>query len=150
MAKFAQYVVFFSLFEFLDSFDFMNDSKNANISTMNDLGALIGVPLISHLSDLTYGKRTPVTLVTLIAGCIIFYILTLNYASITYVKLLIAFFFYGMFLATVVNTIVAVSSADIGKASGNKNAKAVSTITGIIDGTGSIGSSIGQFVVGQT
>ena len=55
-----------------------------------------------------------------------------------------------MFLASVVNTIVAVSSADIGKASGNKNAKAVSTITGIIDGTGSIGSSIGQFVVGQT
>ena len=126
----------------------MNDTKNANISTMNDLGALLGTPIIAHLSDLTYRKRTPIVMVTLILSCLIFYLLFIDYYKITYAKLLIAFFFYGMFSSTVGNTIVGIASADIGNASGMKNSKAVSTITGIIDGTGGIGSAIGQFSVG--
>ena len=65
---------------------------------MNDVGALIGSAGIGYLSDLTYGKRSPIVLTALIFSCLIFYMLTLNYFSITYAKLMVSFFFYGMFM----------------------------------------------------
>ena len=60
-----------------------------------------------------------------------------------------SFFFYGMFMQGVTNTIAATCSADIGKGSGASE-RAVATVTGIIDGSGSVGASIGQFTVGAT
>ena len=63
---------------------------------------------------------------------------------------MVSFFFYGLFMQGVTNTIAATCSADIGKAIPDKNTKAVSTVTGIIDGMGSVGAAIGQFVVGWT
>ena len=50
----------------------------------------------------------------------------------------------------VTNTIAATCSADCGKQIKEKNTKAVSTVTGIIDGMGSVGAAIGQFIVGWT
>ena len=65
------------------------------------------------------------------------------YNSLTYTILMVTFFFYGMFMQGVTNTIAATCSIDIGKSLPNKNCKAVSTVTGIIDGMGNIGASIG-------
>ena len=56
---------------------------------------------------------------------------------------MVSFFFFGFCSDGITHTIVAISSADIGKGSGNKDLKAVSTVAGIIDGCGSMGSSIG-------
>ena len=78
-AKFALQVFFLSLFEFLDAFGFLTSKQDANISTMNDIGALIGSSAIGYISDLTYGKRSPVTLTALVLSCIIFYTLTVQY-----------------------------------------------------------------------
>ena len=109
---------------------------------MNDVGALIGSSGIGYISDLTYGKRSPITMVALVLSCLIFYWLTLTYDSLSYANLMVSFFFYGMFMQGVTNTIAATCSADIGKGSG-KNQRAVATVTGIIDGMGSVGASIG-------
>ena len=49
----------------------------------------------------------------------------------------------------ITHTIVAISSADIGKGRGSKDQKLVSTVAGIIDGCGNVGSAIGQYVVGR-
>ena len=141
-AKMAVQVVFFSLFEFLDTFHF-GSQKNANISTMNDVGGLLGSFTIGYISDLTYGMRSPITFVFLICSCVIWYALTAFYYSLSYSVLMVSFFFYGFFMQGVTNTIAATCSADIGKAIPNRNTKAVSTVTGIIDGSGSVGSSIG-------
>ena len=142
-SKMALQVVFNSLFEFLEqAFDF-GSQQNANISTSNDIGGMIGSILIGYISDLTYGKRSPVSLVALILSCVIWYTLAIEYNQLTYVSLLVSFFFYGMFMQGVTNTIAGLSSIDIGKAIPNKTTKAVSTVTGIIDGTGSIGAAIG-------
>lgn len=89
-------------------------------------------------------------MVAIIGSCIIFYTMYAEYDSLDYNKLLLCFFFYGMCIQSVVNTIAGACSADIGKNSGNKNEKAVATVTGIIDGMGSVGASIGQFTVGAT
>ena len=141
--KMALQVVFFSLFEFLeDEFDFTKQ-MNANISTMNDAGGLIGSFTIGYLSDLTYSKRSPITTTSLVLSCVIWYTLTGVYEKATYGSLLVSFFFYGLFMQGVTNTIAATCSADIGKAIPDKNTKAVSTVTGIIDGMGSVGAALG-------
>ena len=117
---------------------------------MNDVGGLIGSTTIGFLSDLTYGKRSPVTMASLLLSILIVFILVINYDAITYSKLMLDIFFFGLFFQGVANTIVGACSADMGKGSGNSNERAVATVTGIIDGTGSIGASIGQFMVGAT
>ena len=117
---------------------------------MNDVGGLIGSFTIGYISDLTYGKRSPSTILALILSCVIWFSLFVEYNRLTYSSLMVSFFFYGLFMQGVTNTIAATCSVDIGKAIKDKNTKAVSTVTGIIDGMGSIGAAIGQFIVGQT
>ena len=94
-----------------------------------------------------YGKRSPTTMVSVILGCGIMYALTITCESATYIILCIYFFFFGMFLQSVNNTIASTCSADIGRGSG-KSKSLTSTVTGIIDGSGSIGSAIAMFTIG--
>ena len=110
---------------------------------MNDVGGLIGCCSIGYISDAMYGKRSPVTLFALIGTCVIFYTLTAEYDKLNYPILMVSFLFYGMFILGVTTTLCATCAADIGKGSNLKNEKAVSTVTGIIDGTGNVGSAIG-------
>ena len=110
---------------------------------MNDIGGLIGSLLIGYVSDLTYQKRSPSTIFAAFGACIIFFIMTFRYNSLTYATLMVSFLFYGFFMQGVTNTIAATCSADIGKSLKAQNIKAVSTVTGIIDGMGTIGASIG-------
>ena len=147
-AKFALQVVFLSLFEFLDAKG-LQGQQPANVSTMNDIGGFLGSISMGYISDLTYSKRSPVSLFAIIVTCIIFYTMVVRYDDLDYKSLLIVFLFYGFFMQGVTNTIAGSCSADIGKGSG-KNKRAVGTVTGIIDGSGSVGSAIGQFVVGVT
>ena len=140
-AKFALYVVFLSLFEFLDYIG-LKSQQQANVSTMNDIGGILGSISMGYLSDLTYGKRSPVSLFAIVMTCVIFYSLVIRYEHLSYGSLMVAFLFYGFFMQGVTNTIAATCSADIGKGSG-KHTKAVATVTGIIDGSGSVGASIG-------
>ena len=142
-SKMAIQIVFFSLFEFLDkNFDFTNQQE-ANISTMNDIAGVFGSLFIGYFSDLTYSKRSPWALVFLVFGSLIWYLLFATYDSLGYTKLMVSFFFWGFFMQAVSNTIVATCSADIGKELAARKIKAVSTVTGIIDGMGSVGTSIG-------
>lgn len=63
----------------------------------------------------------------------------------------ILMFFLGFFISGLNNMISASCSADLGKQEALKgNARAISTVTGIIDGTGTLGSAAGQFIVGVT
>lgn len=114
---------------------------------MNDTGAIIGSFAMGAISDLTWGKRSPTAMVAVIASAAIFYTMTFTYQSITYTEFMIYFLFFGIFLQGVNNTISSVCSADIGRSSGRAK-NVTSTVTGIIDGSGSIGSSIAMYTVG--
>ena len=68
-----------------------------------------------------------------------------------YSILLVMLFSQGFFINSLNNIISSVCAADLGKQSSLQgNERAISTITGIIDGTGSAGSAIGQLIVGAT
>jgi sugar phosphate permease len=115
---------------------------------MNDVGAIFGGFALGKISDATYGKRSPVAMFCVFAQCGVFWTLTFTYTSATYTSLMFFFFFFGLLLQSVNNTIAASCSADIGRGSG-KSKSVTSTVTGIIDGCGSIGASIAQFSIGQ-
>jgi len=114
---------------------------------MNDTGAIIGSIALGWISDLTWGKRSPSAMISIIASCAIFYTMTFDYKSLLNWELILYFFFFGIFLQGVNNTISSVCSADIGRGSG-KSKNVTSTVTGIIDGSGSIGASIAMYAIG--
>ena len=60
-------------------------------------------------------------------------------------------FLLGFFISGLNNLINAACSADLGKQSALKgNQKAISTVTGIIDGSGTLGTAVGSFIIGFT
>jgi len=146
-SKFAVYAIMYNLPEFLRDVYGFDSNQQANISTMNDSGAIIGSFAMGIISDFTWGKRSPSAMFAVIASAAIFYTMTFTYKSIDYTSFMIYFLFFGIFLQGVNNTISSVCSADIGRSSGRAK-NVTSTVTGIIDGTGSIGSSIAMYTIG--
>ena len=60
-------------------------------------------------------------------------------------------FFLGFFISGLNNFISSACATDLGKQEALKgNQRATSTVTGIIDGTGTVGSALGQLIIGQT
>ena len=60
-------------------------------------------------------------------------------------------FFLGFFISGLNNLISSACAADLGKQESLKgNQRATSTVTGIIDGTGTLGSAAGQYIIGVT
>ena len=63
--------------------------------------------------------------------------------------LYILIFILGFFVGGISNIISGTACADLGKHDALKhNSKALSTVTGIVDGTGSIGAALGQKGIG--
>ena len=128
-----------------------SESKVANLSTLLDLGAMLGSIALGFLSDLMYGKRSPVALIAVIFSITISFVLTYEVFNMSEPLLFTMMFFMGFFISGLNNMISAACSADLGKQSALKgNTKAISTVTGIIDGTGTLGTAAGQFIVGIT
>ena len=98
-----------------------------------------------------YGVRSPIALFAVVAATVISWCVTFLIDDMSAGGLLALMFFQGFFINSLNNIISSVCAADLGKQSALKgNTKAISTITGIIDGTGSAGSAIGQLIVGAT
>lgn len=60
-------------------------------------------------------------------------------------------FFFGMFISGLNNLVQGSCAADLGRQAALENqAKGASTIIGIVDASGALGSSIGQLIIGKT
>jgi sugar phosphate permease len=106
---------------------------------------------LGYASDLMYGVRSPVALFAVAAATCISWTITSVIQKDDYVFLLVMLFGQGFFINSLNNIISSACAADLGKQTALQgNEKAISTITGIIDGTGSAGSAIGQLIVGAT
>jgi MFS transporter, OPA family, solute carrier family 37 (glycerol-3-phosphate transporter), member 3 len=116
-----------------------------------DLGAMFGSMALGYLSDLMYGKRSPVALGAVLFSIVISYVVTFNVYDMPSPLFFVLMFLLGFFISGLNNMISSACSADLGKQEALKgNARAISTVTGIIDGTGTLGSAAGQFIVGIT
>mmetsp|Transcript_87884 Transcript_87884/g.121135 ORF Transcript_87884/g.121135 Transcript_87884/m.121135 type:complete len:227 (+) Transcript_87884:1183-1863(+) len=140
--------VLFNLPSFLgDTYDY-DDQQKANVSSSNDIGGLIGTVLAGIISDYTYSKRSPTSFVGVLCTTLIFYYYTFDYLNVSYSGVIVIYFVYGFCIQSAQNTIAASASADCGKSAGAKT-RATVTVTGIIDGMGTIGSTVGQFTIAR-
>ncbi|CDW54192.1 sugar phosphate exchanger 3 [Trichuris trichiura] len=116
-----------------------------HISTWYDWGGICGGVLGGIVSD-WIGKRTPVVVAQLIFGVIALsvYSKSPNDRKINSILMGVS----GFFCSGAGNLISAAVSADLGRQKEVLgNAKALSTVTGIVDGSGSVGAAFGQLII---
>ena len=120
----------------------------ANLQTSFDAGALIGGAALGWLSDRCYAKRSPVGAAAIVVSFGIAFTLTFTYKHAGYWHLAVCLFFLGMLLGGLHHLLCITCAADMGQqAALTNNKQATSTITGIIDGIGTLGTSVGQSVI---
>ena len=124
-----------------------SDKQSSSLSNCFDVGGVIGTIITGILSDLLV-CRSPVVSFSLIMSMGLVYLYQ-AFASdcITNVVLMLLI---GATLVGPASLITSVISTDLGR---NEriagDTAAVATVSGIIDGTGSLGAALGQFLVGS-
>ena len=137
-----------------------NTNQISRIAISYDLGVIIGNVIIGRISDLIYGKRAPVVFFSLFWGATSLLVIVfmtckqdedwgtfLNHYA-TYI-MLVLIFLVGFWIGTVFNIISATAAADLARNSSLKNNdKALATLGGIMDGSGSFGAAVGSYLIG--
>ncbi|XP_036368929.1 sugar phosphate exchanger 3 isoform X4 [Octopus sinensis] len=142
--KLVNYSFFFWLPLYLDrNFHWSEDTAD-KISIWYDVGGIIGGTVAGYVSD-RIGRRGIVVVPMLIFA--IPSLVLYSYLPTSVSKNMNAFILSicGLFIGGVASLISAAISADLGQQKTlSKNKRALATVTGIIDGTGSLGAAIGQ------
>ncbi|CDW86014.1 glycerol-3-phosphate transporter 5-like [Stylonychia lemnae] len=127
-----------------------SDQKKANMSTCFDSGAIFGNIILGYLTDKLYSKRSPATFIGLACASTLSFSITFHYKDLGD-GLYAIVFFLGFFLSAICNIISASVAADLGKQKAlQNNPKALCIVTSVIDGSGGMGSALGQLIIGQT
>lgn len=143
--KLVNYSFFFWLPYYLhDAYGWSSDTSN-NLSQWYDVGGIIGGTIAGYISD-RLRKRSPVLFVLLFLSIPSLWIyqgsgkdLVTNAALMGVV---------GFFIGGAANIISATICADMGRLDELRgNAEALATVTGIVDGTGSVGAAAGQMIL---
>ncbi|VDM58480.1 unnamed protein product, partial [Angiostrongylus costaricensis] len=143
--KLVNYAFFFWLPLYLTETYHWKEYQADEISTFYDVGGIVGSVAGGYVSD-KVGCRTPVVVIMLISsiGSLFFYIHAGSYMILNAVIMMIV----GVTISGPYNLIVSTISIDLGSQPDlASNEQAMSTVTGLLDGTGSIGSAVGQFFI---
>nr|CCA19510.1 sugar phosphate exchanger putative [Albugo laibachii Nc14] len=143
--KSVNYTLFSWLPFYLNNSLRMDNAKAASYSMLYDVGQIIGGCVGGYISD-KIGARSPVIAVMLLLSCV-----TINYfpqaTRLTIIFLLLA---AGVMIGGPTNLIATAISADLGlHESIKRDSTALATVTGIIDGSGSLGAALAQLLVGH-
>ncbi|XP_052283911.1 sugar phosphate exchanger 3-like isoform X3 [Dreissena polymorpha] len=143
--KLVNYSFFFWLPYYLHASFGWKESTADKISIWYDIGGIVGGTFAGVISD-CLGKRSVVVVPMLVLAIpsLVGFKNSPNDMTMNAVLMTIT----GFFIGGVANLISAAISADLGKQGpiqGNK--EALATVTGIVDGTGSVGAALGQILV---
>lgn len=125
----------------------MSVKSAGNLSTLFDVGGIVGGTLAGFVSDNVNARATTA------AGFMYFSIpamlLYQKYGSISKTINIVLMMIAGLFVNAPYALITTAVSADLGTHSSLKgDARALATVTAIIDGTGSIGAALGPLLTG--
>uniref|UniRef100_A0A8D0GFN3 Sugar phosphate exchanger 3 n=1 Tax=Sphenodon punctatus TaxID=8508 RepID=A0A8D0GFN3_SPHPU len=140
--KLVNYSFFFWLPFYLSNNFGWKEAEADQLSIWYDVGGIIGGTIQGLISDVLQ-KRAPVLVFSLILaiGSLLGY--SREYSSHS-VLLAVS----GFFIGGPSNIISSAISADLGRQEMVKgSSEALATVTGIVDGTGSIGAAVGQYLV---
>eukprot|EP00106_Octopus_bimaculoides_P022507 XP_014789949.1 PREDICTED: sugar phosphate exchanger 3-like [Octopus bimaculoides] len=142
--KLVNYSFFFWLPLYLDRNFHWSEDMSDKISIWYDVGGIFGGTVAGYISD-RIGKRGIVVVPMLIFAIpsLVLYSYLPTSVSITTNAIILSI--CGIFIGGVASLISAAISADLGQQKTlSKSKRALATVTGIIDGTGSLGAAIGQ------
>uniref|UniRef100_A0A4W3H2H0 Glucose-6-phosphate exchanger SLC37A2 n=1 Tax=Callorhinchus milii TaxID=7868 RepID=A0A4W3H2H0_CALMI len=146
-AKLVSYTFLFWLPLYLSHVGHLDPKNAGDISTLFDVGGIIGGILAGVVSDYTGGRATTCYVMLITAAPMLFlynYIGQSGLATVIGMLIVCGALVNGPY--ALITTAVA---ADLGTHKCLKgNAKALSTVTAIIDGTGSIGAALGPLLAG--
>uniref|UniRef100_A0AAY4ELG5 Sugar phosphate exchanger 3 n=1 Tax=Denticeps clupeoides TaxID=299321 RepID=A0AAY4ELG5_9TELE len=143
--KLVNYSFFFWLPFYLSSNFGWKEAEADRLSVWYDVGGIIGGTVQGLISDFL-GKRAPVLAVSLLlaVGSLVGY----SHSPNDQVKNAAILAVTGFFIGGPSNMISSAISADLGRQEALQGSQeALATVTGIVDGTGSIGAAAGQYLV---
>ncbi|XP_077981346.1 sugar phosphate exchanger 3-like [Glandiceps talaboti] len=143
--KLVNYSFFFWLPFYLNKKFNWPEKVADEISIFYDVGGIIGGTIAGVISD-RMRTRSPVliTMLVLSLGALYGYSVSPDNKHVNAVLMTVA----GFFVGGVANLISAAVAADLGRQDQIRGSKeALATVTGIIDGTGSMGAALGQVLV---
>lgn len=142
-------LAFSSLLVWLPYFisDVLGQEKNkGNLAMLYDLGTVVGSFVLGYTSD-RLGMRSPVIIAMMLVAAPCLYVLSLTSSSLLWPYFIIVPIL-GFQLGGTSGLIASAVAADLGKQDIPGRKEALSTVAGIVDGTGSLGNALGAFIVG--
>ncbi|XP_007901751.2 glucose-6-phosphate exchanger SLC37A1 isoform X2 [Callorhinchus milii] len=146
-AKLVSYTFLFWLPMYLANAEHFDAKKAGDLSTLFDVGGIIGGIFAGLFSDYTRKRASTCALMLLLAAPTLYLFCTVKYMGLkTIIVMLIG---CGALVNGPYSLITTAVSTDLGThTSLMGNSKALSTVTAIIDGTGSIGAALGPLLAG--
>ncbi|XP_078089217.1 glucose-6-phosphate exchanger SLC37A1-like isoform X2 [Mustelus asterias] len=146
-AKLVSYTFLFWLPMYLANKEHFDAKKAGDLSTLFDVGGIIGGILAGVISDYTKKRATTCGVMLLLAAPTLYIFSAIGYMGLkTIIVMLVV---CGALVNGPYSLITTAVSADLGThKSLMGNSKALSTVTAIIDGTGSIGAALGPLLAG--
>ncbi|XP_005405480.1 PREDICTED: sugar phosphate exchanger 3 isoform X1 [Chinchilla lanigera] len=143
--KLVNYSFFFWLPFYLSNNFGWKEAEADKLSIWYDVGGIVGGTLQGFISDVLQ-RRAPVLALSLLlaVGSLVEYSRSPNNKSINALLMAVT----GFFIGGPSNMISSAISADLGRQELIQgSSEALATVTGIVDGTGSIGAAVGQYLV---
>lgn len=126
---------------------YLSSEAAGNLSTLFDVGGVIGGILAGHISDRLDARAITAASFMYCAIPALFFYRAYGYVSLP--VNIVLMFITGMFVNGPYALITTAVSADLGTHSSlEDNSRALATVTAIIDGTGSVGAAIGPLLTG--
>ncbi|GAB6020611.1 hypothetical protein CHUAL_003286 [Chamberlinius hualienensis] len=146
-AKLVSYTFLYWLPRYINQTSSLSATVAANLSTLFDVGGIVGGIIAGYISDRTGANATTCSVMLCIAIPMLFIYQQFSYLSI---GLNIALLMLcGLLVNGPYALITTAVSAELGTHSSLKgNSKALATVTSIIDGTGSLGAAVGPLLAG--
>uniref|UniRef100_A0A672V711 Glucose-6-phosphate exchanger SLC37A2 n=1 Tax=Strigops habroptila TaxID=2489341 RepID=A0A672V711_STRHB len=146
-AKLVSYTFLYWLPLYIVNVAHFGAKKAGDLSTLFDVGGILGGIFAGLISDYTGGRATTCCVMLILAAPVLFLYNHVGQNGIgTSIAMLIV---CGALVNGPYALITTAVSADLGTHESLKgNAKALSTVTAIIDGTGSIGAALGPLLAG--
>ncbi|XP_035918201.1 glucose-6-phosphate exchanger SLC37A2-like isoform X2 [Anopheles stephensi] len=147
-SKLVSYTFLFWLPFYIQHSTSMGAKLSADVSTVFDIGGIVGAIAAGMLSDASAMPATTCTGMLAIAAPLL--LIYRCWGSVSLSVNILLLFIVGVMVNGPYALITTSVSAELGQHSSlNGNSKALATVTAIIDGTGSIGAAIGPLLAGM-
>ncbi|XP_052842195.1 glucose-6-phosphate exchanger SLC37A2 isoform X2 [Drosophila gunungcola] len=145
--KLVSYTFMYWLPLYIQKSSTLGPELSADLSTLFDVGGILGAIAAGYLSDVSGMSATVCTGMLFIASPIL--LMYQQYGALSMTISIVLLIVVGIFVNGPYALITTSVSAELGQHSSLEgNANALSTVTAIIDGTGSIGAAVGPLLAG--